>query len=476
MASLNSSLHIRKEASARAASRRACAPCYRNKEKCNFPEENTTCSRCSLLERTCLPRTPRRMGRPPKPIDFPHRGCSVVPLDAKKHLSKLLSPPPATVYSPNPPVPDFPEIASFLATTEAFLELHRQFMLGVNFAGDFQSVVRGLFAHAPHILGLAYSTVLELINYRRLRSDGLDGFDTNSGTRCLQYLLQGNSAVTQAKDAAVRLMLGQILLVYDALLLQTSSQIITRGALLLAKDWYPSMMRRPQLDSVTLTPILVDTLESLVRREIPVVRFPDTDRIIVDRFAGVCSSLLPLLYDLCEASYREKHRGPSETSKDLDADPYSDIEQRISLWAPRIPRDFFTKHRATEISNMLAQARVYRTSSLLVIHRLRYPIGIQDDVAQCSADTILNELCDLTHPSINAATGLGLDFPLLVAMLELPTRGERLTKSFEQLRLRKHGFGGISGFVKAVHEAYHNGYAGLWFEAVEYGLSDVMFP
>jgi hypothetical protein len=139
-----------------------------------------------------------------------------------------------------------------------------------------------------------------------------------------------------------------------------------------------------------------------------------------------------------------------------------------------LPSCFFTTYSALEVSIMLAQARSYRLATLLVIHRLRFPLGVENVVAQHYANGIVQELSILKAWPPDAATGLGLDFPLLVATLELPELGANIYKAFEPYRFRRQHSDEILDFIKFVTTAKEKGYNGLWFDLVHNRLHGVI--
>jgi hypothetical protein len=299
-------------------------------------------------------------------------------------------------------------------------------------------------------------------------NNSLDGFDLALGTSCLRWLINDSPMIAHAGDAAVVMLIGQIMLVYNNLIPCSYARDITRGALLSARDWYPSLMSRPELDSITVPLLLVDTIECLVAREVPVLRLPVTNRYVVDRFMGISSSLLPLLYDLCECSYRVKTGGYS-TDDGLwtsdEPDPYFHIEQSLKNWKPPGTIQLLERFSASEIDAMIIQARLYRLAALLIIHRLRFPLGINDDLAHGYAKDILDDLSHMKTWPYNGATGLGLDFPLLIAAVEFPVIGEEIFRSLNQLRFRQTSDDYIE-FVRCIRQAHTSGYRGLWPDLV----------
>jgi hypothetical protein len=381
-----------------------------------------------------------------------------------------------------PPGEAYRQIHNLLANKDSFYDLHRRFMLGRAYADDFQAAVLVLFNRSPHILSPAYYAVLRLVDFRSIRRRGLNAFDSSKGADCIRCLRHASFFIADVEDAAVFLMLGQLLLVYNHLVhnhLVPSfcENAITCGALLSAKDWYPALVLRPELDSVSFCLVLVDTIKCLIARELPVMRLTAVDRRTFDRFIGACSSFLPLMYDLCERSYQVKMKILPKISEQENlsaSDPYKDIEKKIRAWKPLHPERFSSHYEAPETNAVLVQATLYRIATLLVIHRLRFPIGKADRTAHWYADCILTQLSIISTCS-SEGTGLGLDFPLLVAMMELPSRGEEMFWALDKLRFRQN-FSNLPQFVKSVWKEYDTGYTGLWLDLMPRKLQLPMLP
>lgn len=366
-----------------------------------------------------------------------------------------------------------------LATEEGFFDAHRHFMLGHSFLESYRRTVLLVFDQSPDILADAYHVVLDLMPRRQHGVLEYGDFDIKLGAKCLGGLVRMSSSIKCVEDAATIVMLGQILLVYNTLIPCPSTRTITRGTLLAVRDWYPVLIQEPDLDSITLAPVVVDTLECLLRREIPVVRFPSTDRHIVDRFLGVTASLLPPLYDLCERSnyLRESTLDDSpETKNSHDSNPYADIEIAISAWMPLTPPDFYSKYTIPDINVMLVQAYLYRLTALLIIHRLRFPLGLEDSIGHSYAKEIFRELYSLKDWPTTGATGLGLDFPLFVAMVELPKVGLEAFRAFDALRYRKQHPTDIMNFIKLIEDKRKAGFNGSWLDLVGDGFHGDILP
>lgn len=512
---------------ARAKKRASCERCHRFKERCTYEEPQKPCRRCLALGKICHSRTKRRMGRRPVAQQLPYGATSIilftgddqsVETDSVGAYQSVVGSPGhirpqgdglhkdsnrvnlrvpcrknsarsvATTWSdlssfspPNfrtlrPPLRSSKQVNHVLESTDGFFAAHSPFMLGRSFLPEFHSVVRRLFARSPQILADAYAVALNLLSSRHAASRKLDEQYLAIGAHCLQRLMGGSSFITGAEDAAVLLLLGQALLVYNTLIPSPDTHIITRGTLLSVRHWYPALIKRSDLNAVTMTPVLMDTIECLIRREVPVIQVPPPDHCVADRFVGLCSSLLPLLYELCVQSHQAK-TGTTDPlvpcSGDDKTDLYSEIEKKIRTWTPALPSDFFTAYSSWEANLIRTQARCYRIATLLVIHRLRFPLGMEDKIGQSYADEILQDLSSLKAWPSDAATGVGLDFPLLVSTLELPGPGGEMYKAFEPFRFRRQHSDEILEFIRYVDTARESGFQGLWFELVEQRLLGV---
>ncbi|KAK9239609.1 hypothetical protein V1525DRAFT_28845 [Lipomyces kononenkoae] len=487
--------------------RGACESCHRYKEKCIFNHGNAACTRCTSLGRSCLTRKKKRMGRRPEAGQFPHGNCSIIEFNPESHqrqhqqtestsaiqqsestnsaaLTPRLKPSSyqATLrlakFNPYPPSPPktYSNFDHMLSTKEGFYAAHRKFMLGQGFIDAYQTAVRVVFARDAPVMMSAYSATLTLLSHRKLQPAGVEGLNLVVGSHCLEWLGHQYSCIKDVLHAAVVLAVGQLLLVYNILLPCPSSRAITRGVLLSVTDWYPALLQQPELDPITLAPVLLDTVDSLIRREAPIVRLPDATRPIVDRFLGLCTPLQPLLFDLAERSYRAKMHAPAMPPGDShNGDHYSETERQIASWTPELPPDFFTTYDSLEVAAMLGQAASYRIAALLVIHRLRYPLGFQDRLAHGYAESIFEELSFMKQWPVDGATGLGLDFPLVVALLELPSLGEELFINLNLLRFQPQLGEKVVQLVRWIRRAYDAGYDGLWFDLVQDRL-DILIP
>ncbi|KAL3485280.1 hypothetical protein BJX62DRAFT_243124 [Aspergillus germanicus] len=284
----------------------------------------------------------------------------------------------------------------------------------------------------------------------------------------------------QLYDAACALFLGLVMFVFNIVTdaYSLSEHSIIRNSLLSKHQWFQQLIQLPGMDTVTVCPLFIETVKCLVHCEIPVIDCPHTDRIIVDRYAGICSSLLPHLYTLYQWNRALKHAFPNTRARhDLQVpDCLLDIEHTIRAWTPKTPAGFLEQYSDTEIQMMVTHARAYRLAALLLIHRLRSPFGVEDDTAQEYAGEIFWEIrCFLRSFPPGYSTSFPLVFPLLLASLGVQGPGEDILSclpySVQAVCASK-----LQSFVREVWRQRNNGFHGSWLELVDEYLNVAVLP
>lgn len=104
---------------------------------------------------------------------------------------------------------------------------------------------------------------------------------------------------------------------------------------------------------------------------------------------------------------------------EINNDNYSEIEQRLRQWEPSCPTALFSKYSHIEVSAMIMQARVYRIAGLLLIHRLRYPLGVEDEEGSRLAMIIVAELSCFVQWAPQEVKDMAVCLPLFLAMIEV---------------------------------------------------------
>ncbi|KAH9232800.1 hypothetical protein K456DRAFT_331472 [Colletotrichum gloeosporioides 23] len=483
--------------------RTACDVCYNKKEKCVFDGDSTFCKFCVAHKQPCrLTRPERRMGRPPVVKNLPHGHSGIIlgldipsshkpsyprPQNNKQSI-QFQSPRDLGLEQGNlnPLVllhssANKHHLLNALTDRQIFYTFHRNFMIGPSFAESFRLSIQTILPCSNISLLKAYDAVFAVWDDVGQRVKPPEEIDLSEGRDCLKNLVQFGSTSDLLNNASI-LMLGQILIVYHLFTTCTSAWAINRHAILSAKKSYSDLLAQPIFDPISITPILFDTAESLIRREIPVIQVPKTDRFIVDRSVGLCWSLLPLLHELCEVSERMKTWSSQDLLKqsherlsEVD-DAFTAVERAIRAWEPSAPPTLFEDFTSIEVAAMLTQARVYRTAALLLIHRLRYPLGVEDAVARWHANMICAELTGFVNLTPEDMRGLPVGLPLLVAMLETRESASRIIRGLGLFASHPQHLAALDNFVGLAWAARRGGFQGLWFDLVHVSLQVPIVP
>lgn len=362
---------------------------------------------------------------------------------------------------------------------EQFSVIHLPFMLGASFIPESQRTVHAILSFSGPTLAEGYLAFLGLMTaYQKslvMRRDKPDMVKAAMGLQRLRSV-----TISHDYDAACALFLGQTMYVFNVLTAEDSSTAhsIIRSALMSTRQWIPRLVHFPVMDTILMTPLLVDTVECLARREVPIIRLPHTDRIVIDRYVGLCASLLPLLYDLCECSHELKldvHDLESDSQQGL-YERLAEIEQSIINWKPPTSPQLFTDFGEHEILAMVTQADVYRLAALLIVHRLRYPLGVEDETAHQLAGGIFAEMSFFAKTAAKQTTALPVVFPMTIAMLEIEGPGEMLWDELASFTVQSASAHRLRGFIRHVRAARESGFRGLWFELTDTKLQAAVPP
>lgn len=350
-------------------------------------------------------------------------------------------------------------------TDEEFYELNDIFMIGPSFTKSFRQALNYSYLKAPHIVRDMFAVMI-----RYMTSTSKPNITAEiAGVADLLRKLQVTE-ISNENDALAVLVLGQSLAALDTYMVSTGSMLILRHSLYLAKPWYAQLAQAEFLDPVTVTPIFWELIECLIKRDTPIIR-PRIDRPhVVDRLVGFCVSLMPIFYDLCEVSHDMKVQAQSDIHK-LDI-----IEQKVLSWTPDEASLHTTKFTDSEIMLLRAQATIYRSATLLLIHRLKYPIGCQDGIAVSYANDIFEEKDKiLLHGGPDTKLQFGC-FPLFLALLEIPLRPETLWKSLTRLSYCPACAEQFFAFHKYFWQRRWDGFKGSLFDLIDQGPTFMAVP
>jgi hypothetical protein len=144
-----------------------------------------------------------------------------------------------------------------------------------------------------------------------------------------------------------------------------------------------------------------------------------------------------------------------------------DIEDDIRRWRAQTPPQLFEKYGQHAVLAMVTQANVYRLAGLLVIHRLRYPLGVEDEEAQKFANNIFAELAFFAKSASKEASALPVVFPLTVAMFEVEGPGEDLLDRLASFTVQSVSATRLQDFVRIVRHSKLSHFKGVWFDLVD---------
>lgn len=405
--------------------RHACDRCYSLKERCEWLRSHA-CSRCDRLHLECLMRRPlRKPGRPRRLVSQNRALLNVA--STTKNSEKLAY--GLTSSSIPRCISEFADLQpsdqhliqnilfddtllDFFLIGPSFWERHRSFLI-THF-----SLSSRTLKHAYLALALVFQGHSHTITSSPDNVELIDKHASSALAHLRRYQLGDNQSISEC------LALGALIVSFTLCSTHTASSAICNQTLSLVKEAYESAQGFGKEDLVFMSClVLPEILHCLLRGSIPTLRYrilPGQDDH-VDRYIGICTPLLPYLYDICELSSaaRNFHRlDMAQISQSLER-----VEFAVTAWQPHIPEDFTTKFTATEVSHMLCQAYVMRIGALLLVHRLRYPFGTNDGPALDLATRILTHL----H-MIQTATKkriLSIALPLVVACAEIENEDDR---------------------------------------------------
>ena len=400
-------------------------------------------------------------------------------------------------------------------------DFSRPFVLGPSFVQRTQNSFRYVMYAAPEVMLSVHMAIMARWRIRFQRSRGrfnseAEGTDYAHCARAVRTLrARGTAPGMQATDWLLTLMLGLCIITFDLLDSGAHAHSISRFTLGLLMQ-HLSRTGRPagsaastsalqRLEYGLFPLVFFDTWNSIVRREVPVCRFTPRIPAVVDRYLGLCGSLLPHLYDICCLS-----RDVGETSAPVGGDEavamsadlqdrYRALRNAVLLWEPSVletPIDSFTPQ---EIDLMNMQVRIYRFTALLVLHRIRYPFGDRDEAASGLAMTILADLgsiyihrlaSPIVGPSLEGlgesptVRGPGYEYRLvpafLVAAVELVDVQQRYN-ALQRLSgvVCKQMYPNVGArmreFLSFVWGYRDGGYKGHWFDLARSAPSLVLF-
>jgi hypothetical protein len=356
----------------------ACDRCHYAKERCVREQSNQNrCRHCTRLNRSCgvlravLPRGRRRPRTlPPGEFFWINQGpeCpshNSIPSLLESHLSN----------------------EQWLLSDEALVEYMRSidhflnyFILGPYFSTHFQILVESRFSEFPDLVREGCLACAGAVFQARSQKSGFDDINFVRSAGGIRKLRRAH--VTE-RDAGAFSTLGLALTTFDLITSGTSAHTITQFTLSSIRPLYPSLWRDSNVESEILCLIFMDTVECLLRRQIPVLRYMVRDWSLVDRLMGLCAPLLPIMYDICQFAYESRTSSPVQRQ-------FGYLNKLVASWQPQPPADLIDKFSPQEVTCLLGQANVFKAAISLALHRLQHPFGVEDLTATRLATQIFS--------------------------------------------------------------------------------------
>ena len=531
----------------------ACDRCFSVKEKCRFTNGNTTstCDRCIRLGYECIiTRKKQKLGRPrkdgtgsdqpraygefawsvddePKEAPLPtgmlsrsesreimvkdERGAieesTVVNRGQTPSLELCLSPPRLNDRTPRDRF-----LLGMMLEERTYI---RKFLISPSFEDEMLRGLRtGLLTQPDMLLNisLACSGRFSTLMGSKPSSNEIT-CDFERSARAVKTLrVIASNKITQGDNLITIILLGVGILTFDLMDSGAHAHSVCRFTIQLAESFYlqrsleiqneQALPSRSQVDFHMVPLIFFDTCNCIIRRQVPVQPLPPRASETVDRYMGLCGWLFRHLFDICQLSY-QLGLSASTTSQYADAVPeiqtkLKTIELAVLSWDPSSQRTMGQTTSSHHMEAMIDQAKIYRLATLLLILRLIYPRGTEDDAAWRLSVLILTAIGQLYCKGLpieeqeEEQTGLEgfskqsvypeyrLNLPFLIASVEVVDveKRERIMEMSRTIVCDKI-YPGLSEkfrfFLCYVWEATDRDCCRHWFDLVPQGPPIVLF-
>jgi hypothetical protein len=283
----------------------------------------------------------------------------------------------------------------------------RHFILSPNFVSAVLGVLFSTLQTYPKELlhsFLAFTGRFARVMDVGLSYDGLDA-EYKNGTRAVMALRQaGQRPFIEVPELMAIITLAVGVISFDLMEFGQHSHNIARSMMRLTLQMHPSIPSIPGTNLAILPLVYLDTCNCIVRRKIPVESLYLDDPDYVNHYIGICVPLLPLLFEICRASHdlacltRLNHGVRTEMEFDIERRLRA-IESAILSWKPIVSASALAQLTPAETTIVEAQARIHQQAALLIIHRLRFAPGTQDEPAYHISQDILKNIDILRMPT-----------------------------------------------------------------------------
>ncbi|ETN45349.1 uncharacterized protein HMPREF1541_09180 [Cyphellophora europaea CBS 101466] len=425
--------------------RRACDRCHNIKERCQWSPDSDVCQRCLRLGHDCQTLRPvQRLGRKPRsqalrtlPLHGapqPPLGYGDAPLDARSFTERSDSASHASHASPaesadSPRTRDLTKaFADMTGLSDAERELCSVCFAKSDAAGQFTLGPSFHFTHRADLTYRLSSAVPELKDafvacaVIMARHQNL-AVSQKAVELCARKAAVGIASlrmlqVRKREDVSVCLVLGMVIVTYSLFMATGEGRAICASALTHVRPWYRSPNVHFEIDEYAYLICLMYTemIECILESDVPTLRYGDFGKHVtwVDRYMGLSPPVLTFFYDLCQLG--NSLRNTRNTEDEATQRRMHEIESSIKRWMPLTPAGFPDRYTHIEVLQIMTQIKSLRQAALLVLHRLRFPYGVQDEKGLALSDSILLE-CGLAMQHIPGVP-MGMDIAFVIACFE----------------------------------------------------------
>ncbi|KAL2819285.1 hypothetical protein BDW59DRAFT_165149 [Aspergillus cavernicola] len=437
---------------------RSCDQCYARKKQCLAQKASISppCIRCVRLSLGCsMTRRRKPRGLAPR-VKALGQGASMQVWSLTGNVPSQSEPSHQASYCDIAGTPQDSrrgiceeqpwDVRRPIPVGEEFYASKHYFMIGPVFSNGYRDALEYCYSKTPDLLGGFFAAMEHVAHKIRRESILPDPMapsqkDIINVTQSLQKL--NSVEITDIHTALATLILGQDFATFNILIFATGAMLILRHSLYLAKPWYPDMIQ---------------------------LELRQTDQQpVADRVAGLCISLMPALYDLCIVGHQIKSQLPVPHGQ-VDS-----IEARVRSWKPDESSLGALKPSEQDLMSMQAQAAMYRSAALLLIHRIRHPLFCEDGTAVSYANDILDERSKVVtrDPALKLQFAC---FPVLLAVLEVPLRPTELWRNATQFPVCPACVDQMIVFHEYFQKERWDGFRGSLFELTNRGPPLVVVP
>jgi hypothetical protein len=420
----------------------ACDRCHSVKARC-LAGTVRCCYRCYRLGHSCTYSRPRgKRGRKPR-VATP---CSLAFDAAKKdnyqpesvlQSSTILPGADPAHDEDDPQMQKLPLVSTLYRegvisqiTEYTSIQICNFFSFGPLLSQEMCHMIRSRLQEAPALLLSPYAAVARVFLRSIANTTACHDADLSHCASALQDLRR--AVITKSDYACTFLSLGTSLLTFHRLISGVSASTICRHTLSLIRPFYYAGKLQGLDTRELVCLIFLDTTQSLFRARIPVIQLQEQDPSVVNQHAGLCGSLLPLLYRVCVLASEVRTGDEKDISHSAT---YDTLSKELQEWSPIIPQSVLERFSPDEMFLLIAQTNLHQNAALLILHRLRYPFGEQDTEAEALSSSIVD--C-MTHClDVAGKYPPNITLVLLVAGSEVHEEDKR--QEIRSLVLKIHG-------------------------------------